>query len=322
MKGSIRSITLLVTSLSLPTLAQAACDYYPNFRNAATFPSTITVPASLPVGGLIAKVSLSRPYPSGESRCSPSFPFQVTGRYAASNKVDLGPRLTGYRTNVPGVAVLIRQRSPEFHLFNSVNLHSYSGTETGLPWVIMHTMVEMEAHFYKIGNISAGTVPSGNLRQHFWQGRLIKTIALDNAVQFVVQSPTCDLAAGDVNRTINLDKIQLSNFTGNSAGKYNFEISATCSNASSVTFRFSGTPHSGDNYRFANTGTAPGVGLWLYSRIGGVESTIRANGTDSARTVPTSANRAVLPLGAAYWKVGTPGKGTLISTATVNITYN
>ncbi|WP_416770998.1 fimbrial protein [Pseudomonas sp. RHF3.3-3] len=323
MKAPIRSLAVLAASLTLSTQAQAVCDYYPNIRNSATFPSTITVPADLPVGRLIAQVSLSRPFPSGESRCSRSFPYQIVGRYAASDQVDLGgPRLMGYRTNVPGVAVLIRTRAPNFDLFRSVELHSSAGTETGLPWIIVHNLTDMEAHFYKIGNISTGTVPAGNLRQQYWSGRLIKTIALNNSVQFVVQSPTCDLAVGDVNRTINLDKIQLSNFTDNSAGKYNFEISANCNNASSVTFRFTGTPANGDSYRFANTGTAPGVGTWLYSRIGGVESTIRANGTENTRTVSVSANRAVLPLGAAYWKIGTPGKGTLVSAVTVNITYN
>lgn len=41
---------------------------------------------------------------------------------------------------------------------------------------------------------------------------------------------------------------------------------------------------------------------------------------DVDRTVTVPGNRTVLPLGAAYHKSGTVGPGTLISTATVNIT--
>lgn len=132
--------------------------------------------------------------------------------------------------------------------------------------------------------------------------------------------PTCHLAAGDVSRTIQLDPVRLSNFTGTWIGKKTFDISADCSNASNVTFRFTGTPASGNSALFASTGDARGVGLWLYSRIGGVESTLSHNGT---RTVAVSGTRAVLPLGAAYHKTtGTLTKGTLASTVTVNITYN
>ncbi|KPA99480.1 fimbrial protein [Pseudomonas asplenii] len=319
MKGSIRLFVVLVTGLSLPPLAQAGCDYYPSTRNGATFPSTITVPVNLPVGGLIARAALSTPYPSGISQCTTSVLQQTIGRYTAADWVNLGNGISVYRTNVPGVGVRIHS------LMDSGTPYTtslQSSTTTLPPRSYNHFLTSMEAQFYKTGNVSTGTVPAGNLHQNNWDGRLISTILLHNSVQFVAQSPTCDLAVGDVNRTINLDKIQLSNFTGNSAGKYNFEISANCNNASSVTFRFTGTPANGDSYRFANTGTAPGVGTWLYSRIGGVESTIRANGTENTRTVSVSANRAVLPLGAAYWKIGTPGKGTLVSAVTVNITYN
>src|SRR5450830_208818 len=74
---------------------------------------------------------------------------------------------------------------------------------------------------------------------------------------------------------------------------------------------------------FANTGSAGGVGLWLYSRINGVAQTITANGTDSSRTVETSSNKAVLPLTAAYHKTGAAvTQGTLASAVTVSITYN
>ncbi len=320
MNGSIRSLLVLMAGLSLSALAQATCNHYPNNTNGATFPSTITVPANLPVGRLITKVSLSRPFPVGESSCWPSFQSQITGRYAASDQIELGPRLTAYRTNVPGIGLLIHTRPVNTTLFRSVLLHSHPGTVAGRPWVTVHTLTDMEAHFYKIGDISTGTVPAGDLYQNRWHGRLIHTIRLNNSVRFVTPSPTCDLAVGDVNRTIRLDTVQLANFTGPWIGKKPFELTANCNDASNVTFRFTGTPATGNSALFASTGTARGVGLWLYSRIGGSESNLSNGGS---RTVNVSANRAVLPLGAAYHKTtGALTKGTLVSNITVNLTYN
>ena len=100
-------------------------------------------------------------------------------------------------------------------------------------------------------------------------------------------------------------------------------MTANCSDATHVTFRFAGTPAPGHHALFANTGSAGGIGLWLYSRINGGPQTITANGTDSSRTVETSSNKAVLPLTAAYHKTGAAvTQGTLASAVTVSITYN
>ncbi|WP_338522125.1 fimbrial protein [Pseudomonas batumici] len=149
-----------------------------------------------------------------------------------------------------------------------------------------------------------------------WDGRPIHTVVLNNSVSFVAPTATCDLAASDVDRTIRLDPVRISNFTGISTGLKYFDLTATCSNASSVTFRFTGTPASGNSALFANTDTAGGVALWLHTP----GQTVSHNST---RTVPVSANRAVLRLGAEYHKTTGPlTKGKLASTVTVNITYN
>ena len=317
MKSAIPSVFALL-ALLLPMAAQAACNYYPNNpRNGATFPATISVPSSVAVGTLIAKAAFSGAYPSGVSTCTPPIMQQTTGRYTTADSVTL-PGVGGvYRTNVPGVGIRVyatlRWGSP--HL---IPLHSSSTALTYTSYE--HTVFTMEAQFYKIGNVSNGTVPSGNLMVNNWDGRTIHTALLNNSVSFVSPTATCDLAAGDVNRTIPLDPVRISNFTGTWLGKKTFDISADCSNASNVTFRFTGTPASGNSALFASTGDARGVGLWLYSRIGGVESTLSHNGT---RTVAVSGNRAVLPLGAAYHKTtGALTKGSLASAVTVNITYN
>lgn len=145
-----------------------------------------------------------------------------------------------------------------------------------------------------------------------------------NPFTITFKTATCNLATSDTNRTIKLDPLKRADFVGQVAGKKSFEITADCSGASNVTFRFSGNPAPGDAWRFANTGTASDINLSLYSRIGGVEQTITANADSNQRTVPVSGGRAVLPLGAGYFKSvgGAVKAGTLASTVTVNITYN
>ena len=148
-------------------------------------------------------------------------------------------------------------------------------------------------------------------------------MVLNNSIRFVNPASTCDLATGDVNRTITLPPIRVGDLRNAvSAGAYNFELTANCTGATNVTYRFSGTPAAGNAVLFANTGTAGNVGLWLYSRINGANQNIGANNTSHTRTLVVSGNRAVLPLGAAYHRTGTATQGTLVSTATVNITYN
>ncbi|NWB28278.1 fimbrial protein [Pseudomonas gingeri] len=143
-------------------------------------------------------------------------------------------------------------------------------------------------------------------------------------IEGTVEGGTCNLIADDIERPIRLPPVKVSDFANaDSAGHKPFELSARCdSDIASVTFTFLGTPAAADGARFANTGDAGGLGLWLYSRLGGVQQTIRADGNDNARTLTPSSGLAVLPLGAAYWKTGAVREGALESQATVDITYN
>lgn len=141
-----------------------------------------------------------------------------------------------------------------------------------------------------------------------------------------INAGTCNLAAGDENRTITLPTVKISDFDSvTQAGALNFEISADCeSDLRNVIFLFSGTQSTGNAQLFSNTGTSGGTALWLAHRSSPV-SIIPANGTvaQRSRTVATSSNKAVLPLQAAYGKTGTAiTQGTLASTVTVSITYN
>lgn len=140
-----------------------------------------------------------------------------------------------------------------------------------------------------------------------------------------VNSGTCNLAAGDVSRTITLPAVKVADFdSALFAGRTAFELSADCeSDIRNVIFLFAGTPDTGDGTLFNNTGTASGIALMLRAGTGDVP--VPANGTDveRSRTVATTASRAALNVDAAYHK--TPAaisRGTLASVVTVSITYD
>ncbi|WP_438867863.1 fimbrial protein [Pseudomonas sp. L1(2025)] len=311
-------LTLVSTllGLGLPIAAQADCDSYPSATtHTLTLPATITVPDSLPNGSLITRQPFSGTAPGLYIRCPTPTKLTVTGKYPRKKDAATG----SYHTEVPGIGIRVDIRDAR-GVTNSFALHNQSHYQYAGTWV---TFTNAEAYFYKIGPVTDGVMPSADIFQVAWQNVPNILLRLGNPVRFVRPSATCDLAAGDVNRTITLDPVQVSAFDNSPfAGKRDFELTANCSDAANVTFRFSGTPTPENTLLFANTGTAGGVGLWLYSRINGATRTIPANGSDNERTLVVTGNRAVLPLSAAYHKSGTVSQGTLVSTATVNITYN
>ncbi|TFY94435.1 type 1 fimbrial protein [Pseudomonas nabeulensis] len=139
-----------------------------------------------------------------------------------------------------------------------------------------------------------------------------------------VNAGTCNLAAGDVNRTITLPTVKVSNFdAANEVGIQPFDLTADCeSDIRTVSFLFTGTPATGNGALFANTGTATGTALSLSHRN---VAYIPANGSPAERTrhIATSGQKAVLPMTASYYKNGTSVKsGTLVSVVTVAISYN
>lgn len=155
--------------------------------------------------------------------------------------------------------------------------------------------------------------------------------ATDGKLSFdgLIESGTCDLAAGDDNRVITLPTVRVPDFNASSSAgvETNFDLTANCDpDVSNVTFTFSGTPLPAYSLLFNNTGTSSGVGLTLGSLIGGVSAPIHASNPDTlSRTVPTVAGQATLPLRALYWKAGSGAvvaKGTFASSVMVKITYD
>lgn len=136
--------------------------------------------------------------------------------------------------------------------------------------------------------------------------------------------PTCEWAAGDENRAVKFDDINVSQLQRPGlAGVKVFSIGLVncASGLSLANFTFSGTPDPADNLRYQNTGTATGVAVELESADG---QTIGANGTNNARQSPIAGGNASLNLQAGYWRLGTGAlsSGTVSATATVVATYN
>ncbi|PRA30386.1 fimbrial protein [Pseudomonas poae] len=317
MKHSIKVVSTLL-ALGLPISAQALCTAYPNVQYGVSFPSTIEVPRNLPVGGQIASQAFGGPFPSMSFRCGTGMSQVWTGRFYSSTPWSGGEV---FHTNVPGVGMRIIQ-SDNYETPYSVSLRNGSKI-----WPsnsnYKHHITTLRAEFFKIGPITTGTLDSGNVQDSALdghRGRIQKR--LNNSIRFVQPSGTCNLAAGDVNRTITLPAIKTSQLTGE-VGKQSFDLTALCeSDIRTVFFRFTGTPSTGNAVLFANTGTAKGVGLSLSHRN---VAYIPANGSSGARTreITTSGGRAVLPMNAAYDRTGaTVNAGTLVSSITVSITYN
>jgi hypothetical protein len=309
MKPTIKLVSLML-GIGMPIAAQASCPKYQNDTLTLNLPATIPVPDSLPVNGVIIRQAFNGAAPGWNTFCVLATQW-INGRYPNNHNQGLHP------TEVPGVGVAVRMTTNSG--LNAIfTLHNTPRVNITGP---VSSFTSAEATFYKIGPVTSGTVPPGSFFEQKWlKSSNTFRLQLGSAVRFVRPAATCDLATGDVNRTIPLPTVRVSAFNNaNSAGASNFELSATCSNASSVTFRFTGTPAPGNTSLFSNTGTAGGIALWLYSRTSGANQTISNNAT---RTVAVSGNRAVLPLGAAYYKNGTVRQGTLASTTTVNITYN
>ncbi|WP_409319256.1 fimbrial protein [Pseudomonas sp. KCJK9016] len=241
-------------------------------------------------------------YPTGV----PGIGYTVTSMYSGRGgaaKMTTGP-------SSAGVLVDFYQSFQGVNLSHQVVLRATSNINPGTYKIPRQVIALYRSRPFNATSIDGSPGASSNL-------------VLDE-ISVIVKNQTCDLAAGDTNRTITLDPVKRSEFVGQSAGKKQFEISANCTDRGNVTFRFSGTPVTGDAWRFANTGTAKGINVWLYSRIAGTEQTITANGDNNSRTIAISNGKAVLPLGVAYFNqtAGSVNAGTVASTATVNITYD
>jgi len=340
MSGPYQALSAAALLLSMGGQAFAACTssvYHPGGYSGDIGTVTVT-DINAPVG---SPLSGWRDFPSfsqGTKRVSwycdsrTDVKFSAQGTAGAVSTYNDGSRsYSVYPTGMPGIGIVFRTNGDtQVGAHNTVtgiqsNITQRTYSQTNPAASNKTYAYEINYRLIKTGNIASGSIVPRIIARTWWE----PTPSHFNPREYnillgrgtiIAPVPTCDLATGDVNRTVQLDPIRLSNFTGTWLAKKTFDISANCRNASNVTFRFTGTPATGNAALFRSTGTAAGVGLWLYSRIGGAEATLSHN---SSRTVTVSNDRAVLPLGAAYHKTtGTLTKGTLVSTVIVNISYN
>jgi major type 1 subunit fimbrin (pilin) len=142
-----------------------------------------------------------------------------------------------------------------------------------------------------------------------------------------INAGTCNLAAKDVNRTITLPTVKVSDFDNISViGATEFDITAECeSDIRNVTFLFTGTPDTLIPAIFASTGTAKGVAVRIRAGTPTEKTVMYAMGIpiQRSRTIATASKQAVLSVEAAYQKNTAPlAQGTVDSTVTISITYS
>lgn len=135
--------------------------------------------------------------------------------------------------------------------------------------------------------------------------------------------PTCRWAVGDDNRSIQLDAIDLRDLPASGAAghtPFQLVLEGCSAGVTQVVFAFSGNVDISDTYRYRNIGSAMGMAMELQSSDG---RTLRADGSDSTRTVAVSADRAALDLRVAYWRLDgqQTSSGTVIAVAQVVMTY-
>lgn len=143
-------------------------------------------------------------------------------------------------------------------------------------------------------------------------------------IQGNIQQGTCQFAAGDDNKVVNLGTLPVSSLPASGAATF-VPFTLTVENCDAgltrVDFAFTGTSDSTDPLRFKNTGTATGMAVELESADG---VNIGANGTNNMRSVQISGSQAVINLQAALWHLTgmAATAGTVSAVATVNATYN
>jgi len=298
----------------------------PNTTQSINF-GTVIVRNSVPLGGIIGEYTATPAARGGSSGTSPYYCYVkgadvslFTTPYDVSQKI--------YRTNIDGIGIVIatsgNQGWPAITVVAPFGINLYTPALNGNYFSDQNYRVRL----IKIADkVSSGNLSTG-LASTFLAGNGVVMYRLNITGGTIVgTNPTCDLSAGDVNKTINLDPFQLKNVpVSNSFGERAFPITANCADAKTATFTFTGTPNTigGDTYRFANTGTAKGLAMHLKTTADG--QTIRADGTSglNKRTVDVSNGAAVLNLAAAYWREPAESltTGSFKSTVTVTLGYD
>lgn len=321
---------LTLAGVTASSTALAACSRRMSDIYLSSRTLTLTSPNSVPIGSLIpTKESLPTFTNQTVFFCNGERVKETIIPYLT--KVDTYGSYAVFASGVPGVGLIFDISDPNYP-FRAMS-GAWEQVMAELP-TIADVGSKVRMRLVRI----AGTIPSG---QSTITQRLVTTVRLDvladipanrNSIWLSpwtlnVTSPTCNLAVGDVDRKITLQPAKADDFTGQpTVGRQEFELTADCNADTSVaTFAFTGTPYPGDGAYFANTGTAKGIGVSLFSRIGGTDQAIRADGTSNTRSINIAAGKAVVPLGVSYRHVNPAEaivQGDVSAVVSVDLTYN
>lgn len=239
-----------------------------------------------------------------------------------------------YDTNVAGIGIRITSRQDDGYGYRYPSIRPLGSLyifETATPDSGWARSYGVTIEIIKTGNVVSGTVGGGHIGSLAYidqDGGTSTRRWFLNPVQITAPTPTCDIRAGDANRTITLDRVMANEL---SAGNYfkaqDFNIGVTnCANASQATFTFDGATapsHLGGNYHWANlANSASNVVISLERTNGTTRHICNATDTGCDRTVsvPVASGQATLPLRASYFYGPTDGSPPVAGAVRTNIT--
>ncbi len=224
MRAACLWMTLLLLAL-VPAVVSAKCKYSSGGPTTVTFnpPPTITIPANMADGTIIASTAQVSPANPPDITCGNFFGEMVTYGVVNSRGGYLADNVT-YETGVSGVGYRITHPTDYLTPYpqNSQNVTTTTFSVTsGLQLI-------------KTGPIASGSVlAAGDLADWRWSTLYPETFRLGNSVTFT--TPSCTLVTDPIN--VNLPAVTTSAFTGvgSTSGTTPFQIQLNCPAGTAVT---------------------------------------------------------------------------------------
>ncbi|WP_084210005.1 fimbrial protein [Ralstonia sp. A12] len=278
---------------------------------------TITVPASLAVGGIIAE-QVSSPGWTTNPFCTAgtiNYRYELT-RFTAATSI---PNV--YATNIPGVGLSVQLLDNGFD--GGLFFPMQGSTSRGPGQGFQYTNRTFRARLVKTGAITPGTIAAGQVARSVTNN--VVNISLNFAAAFTVQNPTCSVNTASI--TIPLGNVAASSFANvgsvsTTRGPQN--IGLTCAASPRVRMSLQGTRAAGGPTTTValtgagGAGVAQGIGVQVL--FGGAPLVVNST---TLTTVSNAAGAALnVPISARYYRTGTVTAGRANASATLRFDYN
>lgn len=329
--------TSLLLALVLPASAMAACNYTTEIYSRVVNgpfqfvfdPFTISIDPNIPVGGVLARQTISQRkvldadgnlWSSAGLVCDT--PLVTVDANVTSGPLTALPNV--YETGIPGIGLRIVESGRPLSVWPLSWFYS-SSTK-----VLVNPTTELDLEFVKTGPITGGGAISGNVAQYIATGPGVVIVGMGPSSPIIVVPavPTCSTTTPDV--LVNLDAADVGGFatTGSTLSEKAFNVSLSCSggNAGTKTSVFMSladqtTPaNTTQTLSLTSASTATGVGVQVLRNdvpISWVSSTNRFKVQD----VLPGNSTVDIPFKARYIRTGAMTAGLVQGIATFTMEY-